>query len=461
MIKHQNFSFYSPAAYAIALVVADIPQCFVQVSIWQIVIYFMADLQRTASQFFISWLFVFFNTLAMYSMFRAIGAFSANLDGATRVTGITLQALIVYAGYLIPQRSMKPWLGWIRWINPMQYAFEGVMSNEFHNLRIDCSDSLVPNGPQALQGHQGCNIQGSAPGATLVDGDGYLHSQLGYFRSHLWRDFGIIIAFWVGFAILTAIGLSRVRYRNRGTASMTVFKDKEAAANAANFSNTTKLAEDQEMGITTNTYQGNRDILREPEKRENVKMATQSAVFTWQDVGYEITVKEEKGKKERHLIKNVHGYATPGRLTALCGESGAGKTTLLNLLAQRTNSGTIEGKFFFNGTPLPPSFGRLLGYAEQQDIHEPTATVRESLRFSALLRRSKNISIAEKFNYVETVIELLQMGDIADAIVGTPGAGLNLEQRKRLTIGVELASKPDVLLFLDEVCLFSLLTDLG
>lgn len=42
------------------------------------------------------------------------------------------------------------------------------------------------------------------------------------------------------------------------------------------------------------------------------------------------------------------------------------------------------------------------------------------------------------------------MRDIAGAAVGKPGSGLNQEQRKRVTIGVELASKPELLLFLDE-----------
>ena len=42
------------------------------------------------------------------------------------------------------------------------------------------------------------------------------------------------------------------------------------------------------------------------------------------------------------------------------------------------------------------------------------------------------------------------MEDIADAIIGDPEAGLAVEQRKRVTIGVELAAKPELLLFLDE-----------
>lgn len=84
------------------------------------------------------------------------------------------------------------------------------------------------------------------------------------------------------------------------------------------------------------------------------------------------------------------------------------------------------------------------------DIHEPTATVRESLRFSALLRQPKDVSVEEKYEYCETIVDLLEMRDIAGATVGKVGSGLNQEQRKRLTIAVELASKPELLLFLDE-----------
>jgi ABC-type multidrug transport system ATPase subunit len=79
-----------------------------------------------------------------------------------------------------------------------------------------------------------------------------------------------------------------------------------------------------------------------------------------------------------------------------------------------------------------------------------TATVRESLRFIAVLRQPKSVSNEEKYRYVESVIKMLNMEDFAEAVVGVPGEGLNVEQRKLLTIGVELAAKPKLLLFLDE-----------
>lgn len=67
-----------------------------------------------------------------------------------------------------------------------------------------------------------------------------------------------------------------------------------------------------------------------------------------------------------------------------------------------------------------------------------------------MLRQPKSVSQEDKFKHVEEVIKMLNMEDFAEAVVGTPGEGLNVEQRKLLTIGVELAAKPKLLLFLDE-----------
>ncbi|KAF8600674.1 hypothetical protein BDV93DRAFT_261149, partial [Ceratobasidium sp. AG-I] len=85
-------------------------------------------------------------------------------------------------------------------------------------------------------------------------------------------------------------------------------------------------------------------------------------------------------------------------------------------------------------------------------IHlETTITVREALLFSTELRQPKSVPIEEKRAFVEEVIKMCAIESYADAIVGVVGEGLNVEQRKRLTIGVELAAKLQLLLFLDEV----------
>lgn len=47
-------------------------------------------------------------------------------------------------------------------------------------------------------------------------------------------------------------------------------------------------------------------------------------------------------------------------------------------------------------------------------MHEFTQTVREAMRFSAYLRQDPAVSIEEKNEYVEEIIQLLEMEDIAD-----------------------------------------------
>lgn len=59
------------------------------------------------------------------------------------------------------------------------------------------------------------------------------------------------------------------------------------------------------------------------------------------------------------------------------------------------------------------------------DVHEPTATVREALQFSAKLRQPREVPLQEKYDYVETILNLLEMQDIAGASVGKVGEGLN------------------------------------
>ncbi|KAL8687527.1 MAG: hypothetical protein Q9218_006329, partial [Villophora microphyllina] len=447
LLKHKSFTFYRPAAYAIAQTVVDLPLCLVQVLLFDIVIYFMSGLGRTASQFFISVLILFVQTLSMYSFFRAIGALVGSLDIATRITGVAVQALIVYTGYLIPPSKMHPWFKWLIWINPVQYGFEALMANEFSGLTIQCvPPNLVPYGANALTGYQSCTLQGSQQGMTTVRGADYIREAFTYERAHLWRNFGIITAFWIFFVFLTMLGME-LQKPNAGGGAVTIFKRGQAPSSVERAMDSGKVVEDEEKAGESD---GEKLALGDSSGSESgtaVKgVAKNESLFTFQNVNYDIPV--DKGS--RKLLNDVQGYVRPGKLTALMGSSGAGKTTLLNTLAQRINFGVVAGDFLVDGRPLPKSFQRATGFAEQMDVHEPTATVREALRFSALLRQPKEVPTEEKYDYCERIIDLLEMRSIAGATIGKIGAGLNQEQRKRVTIGVELASKPELLLFLDE-----------
>jgi ABC-type multidrug transport system permease subunit len=163
----------------------------------------MAGLASTASQFFISILVLWVSSMATYAFFRALSAWFKTLDDATKVTGLAIQVVVVYTGYLIPPMYMHPWIGWLRWVNWIQYAFECLMANEFSGREMPCvSPDLVPLGPNATSQYQSCSLVGSTPGSSIVSGDAYIGETFGYTRNHLWRNIGFMSAFFVFFLAL-------------------------------------------------------------------------------------------------------------------------------------------------------------------------------------------------------------------------------------------------------------------
>ena len=322
LLKHKSFSFYRPAAYAIAQTVVDVPLVFIQVVLFNVIIYFMANLARTPSQFFITTLILWLVTMVTYAFFRAISAWCKTLDVATRFTGVAIQILIVYTGYLIPPSSMHPWFSWLRWINWIQYGFECLMANEFTGLDLQCTPPyLVPQGQGASPQYQSCTLKGSTPGSTIVQGSAYIQESFTYSRSHLWRNFGFLWAFFFAFVALTAIGMELMK-PNAGGGAITIFKRGQVPKKIAKSIETGGREEkDEESGPTTHVTpamaSGEQSDSASPDESLQ-KVAKNETVFTFKNINY--TIPYQKG--ERKLLHEVQGYVRPGKLTALMGASG-------------------------------------------------------------------------------------------------------------------------------------------
>ncbi|OKL57266.1 hypothetical protein UA08_07600 [Talaromyces atroroseus] len=431
--KHASYAFYHPFTEALAGVFADIPIKVGTSLIFNVVFYFMCGLRYEAGPFFVFYLFVTMALLCMSQIFRCLAAATKAIPQALAAAGVILLATVIYTGYLLPDHNMHPWFRWISYINPLRYAFEALAVNQFHERDYPCSN-VIPAYPGFTTGSSTsfiCGEKGAIAGELFVNGDRYLSASYGYEYSHLWRNFGILCAFTVAFLALYLV-LTEFNTGFSSTAESLVFLHGKVPLAFQ------KSAKDPQASITI--------AEQEHATPEDIIMPPQKDTFTWRNVCYDIHIKKEK----RRLLDEVSGWVKPGTLTALMGASGAGKTTLLNVLSRRISVGVVTGDMLVSGSPLSASFERNTGYVQQQDLHLHTATVRESLRFSAYLRQPKSVSLAEKYEYVEKVIRMLNMEEYADAIVGIPGEGLNVEQRKLLTIGVELAAKPALLLFLDE-----------
>ncbi|KIV78697.1 hypothetical protein PV11_06318 [Exophiala sideris] len=435
--KHARYALYHPSAEAFASMLTDMPYKIFNTITFNITLYFLTNLRRTPGAFFFFLLISFFLTLVMSMLFRTIASVSRTLSQALAPAAILILAIVIYTGFAIPVNYMLGWARWINYLDPVAYGFEALMINEFSGHDYPCGN-YVPTGAGYGSGveHRVCSTVGSKSGQTFVNGDDYINSSFKYYASHKWRNFGILWVFLIGLMCIYLVAAEFVSAKKSKGEVLLFRRGHKPAAIKSN------PARDTEAGGATIAAQKDDNELQPISSI----IQKQTAIFQWRDVCYDIKIKGE----ERRILDHVDGWVKPGTLTALMGVSGAGKTTLLDVLATRVTMGVISGEMLVDGLQRDDSFQRKTGYVQQQDLHLETTTVREALNFSAILRQPAHVPRKEKIAYVDEIIKLLEMSDYADAVVGVPGEGLNVEQRKRLTIGVELAAKPQLLLFLDE-----------
>ncbi|KAK0713451.1 ATP-binding cassette transporter [Lasiosphaeria miniovina] len=439
--KHAQYAFYHPSAESYSSVLVDFPAKIVGAISFNLVFYFMTNLHREPGAFFFYLLVVFLVILAMSGIFRFVGSLSRTEGQAMVPASVMMLALLIFTGFVVPVDYMLPWCRWINYLNPVAYGYEALMINEFHGRKFLCA-AHIPDYENASSSNTACNAVGAVPGQLDVSGDDYINSAYSYYHNHKWRNVGVIFAMVVFNHVAYFIATEYVRAK-RSKGEVLVFRKGfvPKTATEGRHDDAEKSLDGQSGAVLEKRGRGH-----EPTGKESGFQGSTS-VFHWSNVCYDMKINGEN----RRILDNVDGWVRPGTLTALMGVSGAGKTTLLDCLAdRRAGVGVITGEMLVNGKIRDESFQRKTGYAQQQDLHLETSTVREALKFSALLRQPGNIPRSEKLAYVDQVIELLDMQEYADAVVGVLGEGLNIEQRKRLTIGVELVAKPPLLLFVDE-----------
>lgn len=346
-----------------------------------------------------------------------------------------------------------PWVGWLAYTTPALYTYEAVMAAEFHNVNFTCATgSIIPAGAGYTDlAYQTCAYAGSKIGSTVVNGDDYLAVKYGFYYSHVWRNFGILCLFTIAFIIMTC-WLSEVMEWELDSAGPIQYKGSSKL-----FSRKKNVQVDEEKAPVSTDASA--PPAGQSGQATQVLSATEST-FSWSDLDLNVQI----GKETRKLLDGVCGYCKPGSLTALVGASGAGKSTceylclydylvpsankeiVLTALTQRESPGVLSGSLFVDSRSIDQSYNRQIGYCQQMDIHDESSTIREALEFSALLRQSHEVSKEEKLAYVDTVIHTLDLVELQDALIGS----LDIEKKKRVTIGVELCARPKLLMFLDE-----------
>ncbi|KAL0555361.1 hypothetical protein IC582_009305 [Cucumis melo] len=411
--RQRDFLFYPAWAFSLPIFLLRIPLSFVESGIWTLLTYYTIGFAPAPSRFFKQFLAFFATHQAALSLFRLMAAIGRTLVVASTFGTFALLIVLLLGGFLIDRDNVEPWMIWGFYLSPMMYGQNAIVINEFLDDRWSKknTDSII-NEPTV--------------GKVLLASRGFFKEERWY-----WICIAALFGFNLIFSVLFTIALT---YLNPLTDSKTVITmDEDKKERKKNTSN----AQDQLQ-------------------RRGMVLPFQPLSLAFNHVNYYVDMPAEMKmhgvEKDRlQLLEDVSGAFRPGILTALVGVSGAGKTTLLDVLAGRKTSGYIEGSIYVSGYPKKQStFARVSGYCEQIDIHSPHVTVYESLLFSAWLRLSSNVDTKTRKMFVEEVMELIELDRLRDALVGLPGVdGLSTEQRKRLTIAVELVANPSII-FMDE-----------
>lgn len=198
--------------------------------------------------------------------------------------------------------------------------------------------------------------------------------------------------------------------------------------------------------------------------------------------------------QSKQILRGLSGSVEPGKMMAILGPSGAGKrcatiftttppaltasssslhpfvlrwrpvyfififlvwrdySTFLDILAGQRKAGRVTGKLSisYSGGIGSPDGAITMGFVEQSDILPATSTVHEAVTFASKLKLPEDITREARERRVNEVIDRLGLSHVAHSRVGNDEVrGLSGGERRRLSIALELISRPSIL-FLDE-----------
>ncbi|CAK4229534.1 unnamed protein product, partial [Aphanomyces euteiches] len=414
--KQRSANFYRTLSFVLAQTITQIPFSVAEGFIFGTIIYWVSGLASNVGSFFIYELILLVTNVLFATWFFFIAMIAPNLHVAKPLSLVSVLFFILFAGFIIQKHDIPDYFIWIYWMNPITWGMRALAINQYTASEFDV-----------------CNY-GGVEYCANSGGKKMGHVQLEQFgmpteRAWIWYCLMYNIVLYVLFVAMSFASLEYIRHENSHGFAHSEEHSKDEEAEKAAY---------QKMPATPVGSQVSESVIVPVQSFVPVSLA-------FKDLHYFVP-NPTKGEPELELLKGISGYALPGTVTALMGSSGAGKTTLMDVIAGRKTGGKIVGDILLNGYKATDlAIRRCTGYCEQMDIHCESATFREALIFSSMLRQSSDIPTATKLAHAEECIRVLEMQNIADFII----RGSSVEQMKRLTIGVELAAAPSVL-FLDE-----------
>ncbi|CAA7407935.1 unnamed protein product [Spirodela intermedia] len=432
--KQRDLLFYPAWAFALPSWVLRIPITFAEVAVWECMTYYTIGFDPSAARLFKQYLLLLLSSQMANGLFRLVGSLGRTMVIANTFGSFAMLVVMVLGGFVLARENVKKWWKWGMWVSPMMYAQYGISVNEFLGKSWN---KILPGNTEPL-------------GILVLRSRSVFTEPKWY-----WIGVGALVGYILLFNFLSTLALQYLNPLGEGQATVSEESLNEKHENLT--------GQSLELSSRGKRSSGNQPFASFARRAGSLKTDKKGMVLPFVPLSMEFDnirysvdmpaeMKAEGIVEDRlELLKGVSGSFRPGVLTALMGVSGAGKTTLMDVLSGRKTGGYIEGSITISGYPKKQeTFARISGYCEQNDIHSPHVTVYEALLYSAWLRLPAEVDSNTRKMFCEEVMELVELTQLRGALVGLPGVnGLSTEQRKRLTIAVELVANPSII-FMDE-----------
>ncbi|KAL2686734.1 hypothetical protein Neosp_004275 [[Neocosmospora] mangrovei] len=377
--------------------------------IFSVLIYFMTGLDRQVDKFFIFFVITLLNHYIAVVCATACVVVSRNFATASLIASLiyTLQSLA--SGMIVQIETIPVYVRWTRWITYMFYTFSAYVGNEFQGSIYECPFRDGQSDPRCVR----------------YSGD-FVIKSLGFPQNWTGIAIACMAAFVIFFVSFSILGL---QYLNP-----TSIANAHAPEPQREISPSVEMSAQQPIAKA---------------KRLPIQLEEFSLILKTK------TLKRLRaGPAEKIILKPINAEFQPGVLNVIIGPSGSGKSSLLNAIGRRLHdSASItyhqSGTMKVDGAEVSDlKIRSVCSYLRQDDeLLLPAMTVRESLRYAALLRLPQSMTVQDKRQRAEEILLKLGLKGCADTLIGNEAfRGISAGEKRRVSLAIQILTDPQVLL---------------
>ncbi|KAJ2008791.1 hypothetical protein GGI04_000985 [Coemansia thaxteri] len=155
MLRERSAAVYRVTTFYISKATTFMPVALTSSAVFITGVYFISHLTFGASKFFATLGVLSCLNIVSISFMLLVGSAVRTMDVAFVIAPGIVTIELLFGGLLANPKGITPAIKWIRWINPVHYAYAAFVQNEFSDLQFDCipGSMCFLNGWQVIQAY--------------------------------------------------------------------------------------------------------------------------------------------------------------------------------------------------------------------------------------------------------------------------------------------------------------------